>query len=202
MLISGIIPLRDRFTGRVLMPGNVLHTIALELMQMYYEERGLWSPDEEAQSIWIGYLNGSALLNPSPKPAIVAQRGAVKFGAKSGIGARAGRNLRNASQTYMDLIEGSVLIRCIEKNCAVADDYAQEVFQLFGMLRNLTKDLGYFSIDYNTLTIGEPVMLSGSVRPGEFAVPVSFACAAQISWQVTPEGRLLEGVKIGVNDES
>ncbi len=202
MLISGITPLRDRFTGRVLMPGNVLHTIALEIVQMYYQEKGLWGPSEDEQKIWIGYLHGNALQDCSPKPAIVAQRGSIRFGSKGGIGARAERNLRNGAQTYMDLVVGSVLIRCVEKNSAVADDYAQEVFQLFGMLRQMTKDMGLFSLDYDSLTIGDPVQLKGSIRPDEFSVPVSFNCAAQIRWQVTPEGRLLEGVKIGVNDES
>ena len=202
MLISGIVPLRDRFTGRTLMPGDVLHTLALETIQMYYEEKGEWSQDATASKIWIGYLNGNALLAPSPKPAIVVQRGAVRFMGKGGIGGRADRNVRNAAQTYMDIMGGSVLIRCIEKNVAIADAMAQEVFNLFGMLRQFTKDMGFFSIDYTTLTLGEPVNLTGSIRPGECAVPISFNCAAQVRWTVTPEGRPLEGVKIGVGDES
>jgi len=202
MLVSGIVPLRDRFTGRTLMPGDVLHTLALETIQMYYGEKGDWSQDASASKIWIGYLNGHALLAPSPKPAIVVQRGMVRFGGKGGIGARETRNLRNAAQTYNDIVVGSVLIRCIEKNAAVADALAQQVFNLFGMLRQFTKDLGFFSIDYDSLTLGEPVQLKGSVRPDEFAVPISFNCSAQFRWTVTPEGRLLEGVKIGVNDQS
>ena len=202
MLISGIVPIRDRFTGRTLMPGDVLHTLALETVQMYYEEKGDWTQDASASKIWIGYLNGNGLLDPSPKPAIVVQRGQMRFGGKGGIGARETRNLRNAAQTYNDIVMGSVLIRCIEKNSAVADAYAQQVFNLFGMLRQFTKDIGFFSIDYDSLTLGEPVQLKGSIRPDDFAVPVSFNCSAQFRWTVTPEGRLLEGVKIGMGNET
>ncbi len=163
-------------------------------MQSFYEQLGLWKPEDP--DIWIGYLNGNTLIAPSPKPAIIVQRGQVRFLNKGGIGGRAERNLYSGSQVYMDLINGSVIIRCIECTPALADKLAQDVFSLFGFLRQMTKDFGFFNIDYDSVMLGEPVQLKGSVRPDDYSVPVTFSASVQVRWDVTPDGHTLQGVTI------
>lgn len=194
MLIGGDSPIRDRYTGRYIRPADVPGTVALDMIQNFYEQRGLWSTVEEEAQIFIGSQHALALTMPDQKPAILVQRGPVSCMRASGINQMRNRDMIVGSTTYTDQIQTSLAINCMDGQPIVCDNIGSDMWELFTMLRHEHKRYGFFKID--NIVLSELRKLKDSTRPQHWLTVVTFAVSMQITWKVEQEASSFKSLVI------
>jgi hypothetical protein len=198
MLIAGDAPIRDRYKGMYIRPADVPGTVSLDMIQGFYEQRGMWSTAEEESKLFIGSQHALALTMPDQKPAILVQRGPVSFARSSGINQRRDHDMKTGSSVYTDLIQTSLAVNCMDVQPWVCDDVGSDMFELFGMLRHEHKRYGFFRMD--GVTLSELRKMKDSVRPGNWLTVVTFSIMMQITWKVEQEASTLKTLVINLED--
>lgn len=198
MLIAGNAPIRDRYKGRYIRPADVPISVTLDIIQSFYEQRGMWSQVEEEAKLFIGSIHAVALTMPDQKPAILVQRGPVMFDRASGINQRRDRDMKVGSTTYTDTIRTSVAINCMDGQPWVCDDIGSDMFELFGMLRHEHKHYGFFKMDSPVLS--ELRKQKDSTRPQHWLTVLSFAVSMQLTWKVEQEASEFKSLVINLED--
>jgi hypothetical protein len=190
MLKGGRIPMRDRHNNRPIRPGQACQVVILDILQMFFatikddHNRPLWTADEETTQVYIGSDKTRALKVAEQKTAIHVKRGPARFQQRGGIGSKAGNNFLSGTKTYHDLIEGSATILVVATDPELADDFANDIFELLGYIKDMPRYRGFFSIDPPLL--GEVGLLKPEEsRPKLAAVPVTISGTFDVLWDVT-----------------
>ena len=197
MLKGGQIPIRDRYQNRVIRPGQACQRIVLEILQMYFEgvkdEKGkpLWCEDIESTRIFIGDNFSNGLDIAAIKPAIIVKRGPARFTKRGGIGSKVGRDMMTGTVQYHDLISGSAVIMVVFTNPEIADNFANDIFEVFGYIKDMPRQKGFFSI--NPPLLGEVGNINPiESRPKLAAVPITIDGEFAVRWDVTELAAKLE----------
>lgn len=198
MLKGGVDEIRDRFNGRFLRPAEAVPALVLEIIQTFYEERGRWSRIEEEAGIFVATEHAFALSKVGSKPAIMVQRGPVKFDNVAGMNSMQKHSFKDGSEIYMDTVSTSISINCMDAHPKVADDLGLDMFELFGYLRHQHSKRGFFRS--GPVSISELRKLKeNAVRPQDWITMVQFAVSMQLSWKVEKEASVLKSIVMDIS---
>lgn len=198
MLIAGLIPIRERYRNTYIRPSEVPGSVVLDIIQLFYKQKGLWDENEQVAKYFIGSQNAVALSIPSQKPAILVQRGVCTFSNLGGINQRLYRDMKTGAESYTDLLRTSVMVHCLDINPGMCESLGADMFELFGMLRHEHKNFGLFKIE--NIQLSELRKLKESVRPDNWVMFLSFETSMQITWRVEQVASTLKSLVVDVVD--
>lgn len=198
MRIAGQQVIRDRFSNRPLRPAEAIKVVTLNIIQEFFSKKSdddtnktVWSPDEDQTEMFIGDQYSINKTNVGLKPTVVVKRSIVTFQNKSGINQMEFADMTDGGRVYHDLIGGAINIQCYDKDGLAAEELAMDIFELFGYIKRVPRDNGFFAID--SLAIGEEVMVAKDSDTKIFMVPISFTGVIETRWKVTRIAQELAG---------
>lgn len=198
MRIAGQQPINDRYSGESLRPAEAIKVVTINLIQQFFEKRDddepkrtTWSQDETASEMFIGDQYSFNEQQVGMKPTVVVKRGIATFQNKSGINQMEFADMTDGGRIYHDLIGCAVNIQCYEKQGLAAEELAMDIFELFGYIKKVSRDHGFFGID--SLAIGEEIVVAKDSTTKLFMVPISFNGVMETRWRVTRAARELAG---------
>jgi len=188
---------------------NVIKGFALEVAQLlFYEGNPLgfcWDAEQSKTQIMVVDKYSFDLDQVGSTPAVVANRGPLRWMKTSGFRQLQSIDLRTDKRTHTDLIQGSATLSCFSRQGMEAEDiagYLHESFQVFrDVLRKIARQgimvpnhLGFFTIEATSM--GEEALVKTDSRPEISVVPVAIQAMVQRRWSVTPKSRKLRDIVV------
>jgi hypothetical protein len=188
---------------------NVIKGFALEVAQLLFYEGNptgfCWDPSQEKTQIMVVDKYSFNLDQVGTTPAVVANRGPLRWMGTSGFRQMQSINLQTDARTHTDLIQGSATLSCFSRHGMEAEDiagYLHESFHVFrDVLRKIARrgimaptHLGFFKIEATSM--GEEALVKADSRPEISVVPVAIQAMVQRRWSVTPQARKLQDIVV------
>ena len=178
---------------------QVIKNYCLEVAQLLHYEGGpmgfIWDEDQAKTQITIVDKNSFNLNQVGATPAIVANRGPIRWTSSSGFRQLQSLDMRTDKRTHIDLVRGSAVLSCFSQNGIEAENLAGYMFEAFRTLRDVLRKiarrgimvpnhLGFFKIEATDM--GEEALIKSDSRPKVSVVPVSIQAMVTRRWSVTP----------------
>ncbi len=162
--------------------------VFLNFLQQYFTEsvdaRYRWSSDYKTTKTIIADKNGVDRPTNEKRPLLILSRQSLRP-MFSTLKQRLSLNFRNNRESYMDLLEGSVVINCMSKSGMQAEELAHIVMLAFLSFRDKLK--GYNGIHQLTsVQIGEETNVIVDVNSVLVNVPVIVQFTKNIAWTPAP----------------
>ncbi len=188
---------------RVLRSAEIIKIYSLEFLQIMFSKhhRRVWKPDEAETGILIVDKYSFNLETVAARPAIVANRGPMRWGETSGFRQMQTRDQMSDRRTYTDLVEGSVTFSCFARG-AEAEDIAYDVFEWFKHFQDAIRERGSFSSSLDrvgmfrvsSVSIGEEALVKSDSAPDLSVVPVQIRAMVQQRWMMIPSAVKLKEI--------
>ena len=187
--------LRD--PSRAIETHQIIKQIGLEFLQTLYSEAGPdtrrhWHEDINQSDIHITDKYAFNLDDVQVRPAIVANRGPVRWMNSSGFQQMQEMSFKTERVTSTDLIVGSVIFNCFSREGVEAEAIAGDVFDWFRVFRKPLRKDGLFRVQ--STTMGEEALVKADARPDLSVVPVQIEASVQVRWSIEPYARTLKNV--------
>jgi hypothetical protein len=189
-------------TGCKIETHQIIKQIGLEFLQTVYSEnspintRFKWQDDESQTDITIIDKYTFNLDDVMARPAIVANRGPLRWMNTSGFQQTQEYSFQTAKRTSTDLIDGSVIFNCFSKNGIEAEEIAGNVFDWFRVFRDPLRKTGLFRVQ--STTMGEEALVKSDSRPDLSVVPVQVEASVQVRWSIQPYARTLQQIVFNI----
>jgi len=163
--------------------------VFLNFLQQYFstssvDERYRWSSDYKQTRIIIADKNGVDRPTNEKRPLLILSRNSVRP-MFSSLKQRLSRQWHNNLESYMDLLEGSVVINCLSKSGVQAEELAHITMLSILAFRDSLK--GYNGIHQITnIQIGEESNVLVDVNSVLVNVPVIVQFTKNIAWTPAP----------------
>lgn len=190
-------------------PHTIVKNFALEICQLlFYEGNPIgytWDPSQEHTQVTIVDKHSFNLDQVGTKPAIVANRGPIRYLKTSGFRQLQDHDWKSGKRTYTDLVRGTAILSCFSRQGLEAENIAGYIFASFQNLRDELRKigsrgimapnhLGFFRIE--TTNMGEEALVKSDSRIEISVVPVAIQAMVQRRWAVTPDTRKLQGLGV------
>jgi len=176
---------------------QIIKQISLEFIQIMYSESGpdtrlTWDPDESQTEISVLDKYSFNLDDVMVRPAIVANRGPVRWASSSGFQQMQEMDMRKERIIGTDLISGSVTFNCFSKEGVEAESVAGDVFDWFRAFRKPLRKSGLFRVQ--STSMGEEALVKSDSRPDLSVVPVQVEASVQVRWSIEPYANTLKNI--------
>lgn len=180
-------------------PHNIIKQISTEFLQMMYSESGPdtrlnWDDDLASSQILITDKYSFNLDDVNARPAIIGNRGPVRWMNTSGFQQTQEFVFQTAQRIGTDLISGSMIFNCFSREGLEAESIAGDVFNWFRVFREPLRKAGLFRVE--STSMGEEALVKADGRPDLSVVPVQVEASVQLRWSTTPYARLLKNVVV------
>ena len=138
-----------------------------------------WDPDPELSALLISDRMHAPDDNEGMKPMIYLSRGRMAY-SKSAINQMSGMDFESSSESYSDLIQGTMIINCVSSEGLEAEDIASMIFTALQAFKQDFNKLGFHSMEVNELLEERPVDTKYDSKLVE--VPVITTFTFQYSW--------------------
>lgn len=176
---------RSEFQGNML---NFIKRTTVEFLQIVFSKKKSgtlrYMDDEELTEIKIADQYAYQLEATDTRPAIIATRGPVSWGA-SGINSMQTMDLRTNTSTNTDFLVGSVSLSCISRVGIEAENIAADVFSLIKYFKPTLMKFGFLNV--RSVSVGPEQLISAPGEPDLFLVTVLMQCQVQKNWILEPK---------------
>jgi len=194
-------PVRSiRDPGSIIETHQIIKQIGLEFLQIMYSESGpdtglTWDSDESQTELSILDKYAFNLEDVMVRPAIVANRGPVRWSNSSGFQQMQEMDMRRGRVIGTDLMSGSIVFNCFSKEGVEAESIAGNVFDWFRVFRKPLRRSGLFRVQ--STSMGEEALVKSDSRPDLSVVPVQVEASVQVRWSIEPYASALKKIVFG-----
>jgi hypothetical protein len=177
-----------RLKNTTYLPHEFFKNMTLEFLQLLFQSREVgnykWDADDIQTEIMIVDKNTYNLETVGKRPAFIVNRGRIGWTNSSGIGNMLSVDFKTGSETFTDLLSGSVTVYSLSRNGLEAENLAFWVFWCFKTFKKVLKKIGFFKI--NSAEMGQETQVLVDSKPELVMIPVTISMLIQDKWIVEP----------------
>lgn len=188
------------FKGKPLNTARSFYQPILELIQMFYTEKGLFDVYDPSKSTFlIGGPYQYEIADWGTKPTIIVNRGAIQGNTRRSMRQMQHVQAKDGTTYYQDQAMGTFTIRVVTDSMLETENIASEIFDMLWLLKH--DQLTRFGIyEMRELSLSPVSKLTGGSIEHLMICTISSTIILNKRWSVKPtDAPILKGVKCNVD---